>query len=628
MTARPVELGGMAAAPPVTAARAGVGAGLWRLLEWVAGLLIALMTALVALQVVFRYVVNYTLPWSEELARYVFLWASLLGACVALGRGAHLGVDSLVSRLPAAARRSLEQVVALLVGLFAVVFGYQGLALLPPALSQRSPTLGLSMVLVFAAVPVAALILAILQVRTLARGGLVPRAWLVAAGVAGGAVLVLGLGSGAALPPGILVLILVATLVALIAIHTPIAFAVGLACLAYLVLKRDIPLVVVPHRAISGMDSFLLLAIPLFVLAGDMMNRGGITGRLVGFARALVGHVRGGLGMSAVVGEYFFSGISGSSAADVSAIGSLLIPSMRRAGYSSELAVSIVAAASAMGVLVPPCLLMVILASLTNLSVAALFMAGFVPAAAMALILLGLIHVQARRQGLPREPRPSAREAARAVARSVLPLFAPIIILGGIMAGIVTPTEAAVIAVLYALLLGIVVYHELRPRDLLRLFVDTASITGMVMLLVGTASVLSWILAAEGVPQMLGRWMLGVSSHPAPFLLLTVLVFLVLGALLEGLPAMIILVPVFFPVVTRFGIDPLHYGTLVVAALGLGLFLPPFGLGFFIACALGDTTVERAARAYVPYLAALVAGLLLVAFVPWLTLVVPRFMNL
>jgi C4-dicarboxylate transporter DctM subunit len=323
-----------------------------------------------------------------------------------------------------------------------------------------------------------------------------------------------------------------------------------------------------------------------------------------------------------------FSGISGSTVADVSAIGSLMVPSLVRAGFKPERAVAIVAAASAMGVLVPPCLLMVILASLTNLSVAALFMAGFLPAAAMALILLGLLHVQARRAGLPREPRPSAGEAARAVARSVLPLFAPVIILGGIMAGIVTPTEAAVLAVLYALLLGIVIYHELRLRDLLRLFVNTASITGMVMLLVGTASVLSWILAAEGVPQMIGRWMLGLSSHPAPFLLLTVLVFLVLGALLEGLPAMIILVPVFFPVATRFGIDPLHYGTLVVAALGLGLFLPPFGLGFFIACALGDTTVEQAARAYLPYLAALLAGLLLVAFVPWLTLVVPRLMNL
>ena len=211
---------------------------------------------------------------------------------------------------------------------------------------------------------------------------------------------------------------LVAVMVVLIALHTPIAFAVGIACVVYIVLRGDIPLIVVPHRMISGMDSFLLLALPLFVLAGELMNTGGITERLVGFARALVGHIRGGLGMTTVVSEYLFSGISGSSAADVSAVGSLLIPSMTRAGYRPELAVSIVAAASAMGVLVPPCLMMVVLASLTDLSIAALFMAGFLPAAAMAVLLLGLIYVQARRQNLPREPRPSGRSwFARVPAR-------------------------------------------------------------------------------------------------------------------------------------------------------------------------------------------------------------------
>jgi len=329
-----------------------------------------------------------------------------------------------------------------------------------------------------------------------------------------------------------------------------------------------------------------------------------------------------------VVSEYLISGISGSSAADVSAVGSLLIPAMTRAGYRPELAVSIVAAASAMGVLVPPCLMMVVLASLTDLSVAALFMAGFLPAAAMALLLAGLIYVQARRENLPREPRPSAREVLRGCARGTLPLVAPVIILGGILGGIVTPTEAAVLAVLYALVLGLVIYREIRPRDLMPLLINTASLTGMVMLLVGTASVLSWIFAAQGIPRLIAGVLLGLSSDPALVLLVTILVFVPLGAILEGVPAMIILVPVFFPIIARFGIDPLHYGTLVVAALGLGLFIPPFGVGFFIACALGRTTVEGAARAYVPYVVVLLAGLLLVAFVPWITLVVPRLMKL
>ena len=599
----------------------------WRALELAAGLLIGAITVLVSIQVFARYVLNDTPPWSEELCRYLFVWASFLGACVAMRRAAHLGVDSLVVRLPAGVRDVLHHAVTALVAVFAGVLAWQGAALVPAMATQRSPSMGISLQYVFIAIPIAAVIMLGLQLaalasaRTRAVWGGVALAVVVAAAV------VLA-GRLANVSATVAVITLIVTMTALIALHTPIAFAVGLACVVYVLLQRDVPLIVVPHRVIAGMDSFLLLALPLFVLAGDLMNTGGITERLVGFARALVGHIRGGLGMTTVVSEYLFSGISGSSAADVSAVGSLLIPAMKRAGYRPELAVSIVAAASAMGVLVPPCLMMVVLASLTDLSIAALFMAGFLPAAAMAVFLLALIYLQARRENLPREPRPSLREVARACGRGLLPLVAPVIILGGILGGIVTPTEAAVLAVLYALLLGLVIYREIRVRDLLPLLINTASLTGMVMLLVGTASVLSWIFAAQGIPRMIAGVLLGLSSDATLVLLVTILVFVPLGAILEGVPAMIILVPVFFPVIARFGVDPLHYGILVVASLGLGLFVPPFGVGFFIACALGRTGVEAAARAYVPYVIALLLGLLLVAFVPWITLVVPRLMKL
>jgi tripartite ATP-independent transporter DctM subunit len=511
---------------------------------------------------------------------------------------------------------------------FAGLLVWQGVALVPAMASQRSPSMGMSLQYVFAAIPTAGLIILGLQVRALARAWGAPGLRAGVALAVGMTVAVVLAGRLIEVPSSVAVLALIGSMAFLIAVHMPIAFAVGIACVVYVLLRGELPLIVVPHRMIGGMDSFLLLAMPLFVLAGDLMNTGGITERLVGFARALVGHIRGGLGMTTVVSEYLFSGISGSSAADVSAVGSLLIPAMTRAGYRPELAVSIVAAASAMGVLVPPCLMMVVLASLTDLSVAALFMAGFLPAAAMALLLAGLIYVQARRENLPREPRPSAREVLRACARGTLPLIAPVIILGGILGGIVTPTEAAVLAVLYALVLGLVIYREIRPRDLMPLLINTASLTGMVMLLVGTASVLSWIFAAQGIPRLIAGVLLGLSSDPTLVLLVTIIVFVPLGAILEGVPAMIILVPVFFPIIARFGIDPLHYGTLVVAALGLGLFIPPFGVGFFIACALGRTSVEGAARAYVPYVLVLLAGLLLVAFVPWITLIVPRLMNL
>ena len=600
----------------------------WWLLEVTAGLLIGVITVLVSVQVFARYVLNNTPPWSEELCRYLFVWASFLGACVATGRAAHLGVDSLVARMPAGVREMLRHAVTALIAVFMGLLVWQGAALVPAMATQRSPSMGISLQYVFMAIPIAGAIMLALQLKALVRAWASPSLRLGVALVVIGAALVVVAGRTLEISPAAAVIALILSMAVLIAVHTPIAVAVGTACVVYVLLRGDLPLIVVPHRIIGGMDSFLLLALPLFVLAGDLMNTGGITERLVGFARALVGHIRGGLGMTTVVSEYLFSGISGSSAADVSAVGSLLIPAMTRAGYRPELAVSIVAAASAMGVLVPPCLMMVVLASLTDRSIAALFMAGFLPAAAMAVLLMVLIYVQARRENLPREPRPSLAEVGRACARGVLPLIAPVIILGGILGGIVTPTEAAVLAVLYALLLGLVIYREIRLRDLMPLLINTASLTGMVMLLVGTASVLSWIFAAQGVPRLIAGVLLGLSSDPTLVLLVTILVFVPLGAILEGVPAMIILVPVFFPIVARFGIDPLHYGILVVAALGLGLFIPPFGVGFFIACALGRTGVESAARAYVPYVVVLLVGLLLVAFVPWITLVVPRLMKL
>ena len=285
----------------------------------------------------------------------------------------------------------------------------------PAMAGQRSPSMAMSLQYVFAAIPIAGVIMLALQLRALARDWAAPGLRLgVALAVAVAAAVILT-GRLVEVSPSAAVIALIATMALLIAVHMPIAFAVGIACVVYVVLRGELPLIVVPHRMIGGMDSFLLLAMPLFVLAGDLMNTGGITERLVGFARALVGHIRGGLGMTTVVSEYLFSGISGSSAADVSAVGSLLIPAMTRAGYRPELAVSIVAAASAMGVLVPPCLMMVVLASLTDLSVAALFMAGFLPAAAMALLLMGLIYVQARRRTCrASRGRPRARCCARA----------------------------------------------------------------------------------------------------------------------------------------------------------------------------------------------------------------------
>ncbi len=599
-----------------------------RLLEWTAATLLIGIALVVTMQVVCRYLLKDLPPWSEELSRYLFIWSVFIGACVALFRRAHVGIDSVVSRLPGNARRFMESVVMVLVATFALFLSYLGVLIVQQMSGSYSTTMHFSMGWVFGAFPVAGFIFAVFQGHTAYRRGAWATTAAAALAVAALSAVVWAIGEYVDVSSGVLILMLVGVVILLIMIHTPISIAIGLGCIVYLVARGGISLSIVPITIMGGMDSFVLLAVPLFILVGELMNTGGITERLVTFARALVGHMRGSLGISTVLGEYIFSGISGASVADVSAIGSVLIPAMRQGGYKPEQAVSIVASASAMGMLVPPCIPMVVLANLTNLSVAGLFVAGFLPAACMALPLIVLIYVQATRQNIPLERKQSAREVIVAFKRAILPLLTPAIILGGILGGIVTPTEAGMIGVIYALILGLFVYRELRWRQLMPIFVNTASLTGMILLLVGTATLLSWIFAAERVPNLLAHSILQLSSSSVPFLLITVAVLVVFGAFLEGLPALIIFTPILFPIMSNFDIAPLHYGIIMITALGIGLFQPPIGIGFLIACALGKVNVESATRAYTPYFIVLLAGALLVAFVPWFTLVLPRLFGL
>jgi tripartite ATP-independent transporter DctM subunit len=597
-------------------------------LEFVAAILLIGITIVVTLQIVCRYILQELPPWSEELSRYLFIWANFVGAAVALSRSSHVSIDSLVTRLSAPVRRKLETVVVILVTTFSLFLVYQGVKTAVAMKGSYSITMHFSMAWVFAALPTAGLIFLLYQLQKIFKRKDWTSTCVSAIGVVVLTAILVVIGEYMSVPPGFLVITLVCVVIILMAINTPISIAIGLACLVYLLARGNIQLLIAPITIIGGMDSFVLLAVPLFVLVGDLMNTGGITHRLVTFARALVGHIRGSLGISTVLGEYIFSGISGASVADVSAMGSILIPAMKRGGYRPEQAVSIVASASAMGMLVPPCIPMVVLANLTNLSVASLFIAGFLPAACMALPLIVLIYFQARRENIPLERRQSAREVLVAFRGAILPLLTPVIILGGILGGIVTPTEAGMIGVVYALILGVFVYREIKPSDFMPIVVNTASLTGMILLLVGTASLLSWIFAAERVPSLLANLIMKLSSSSALFLLITIAVFVVFGAFLEGLPALIIFTPILFPIIRHFDIVPLHYGIIMITALGIGLFLPPMGIGFLIACSLGKVNVEKATRSFAAFFIVLLIGALIVAFFPWFTLVLPRIMNL
>jgi tripartite ATP-independent transporter DctM subunit len=405
---------------------------------------------------------------------------------------------------------------------------------------------------------------------------------------------------------------------------TPVSFGMGLATVIAILWQGKVPLNTVVTQMVSGMDSFPLMAIPFFILAGELMERAGISERLVTLAKALVGHIQGGLGMVVILGEYLFSGISGSTAADVSAIGALLIAPMERAGYSKGEAVAVVSAATAMGILVPPCIFMIVLASMTNQSIGAMFVAGFLPAVVIALGLIVFIYWQARKLKIPREPRASSRHLLRAVGDGLIAMVMPVIIFGSIFGGITTVTEAAVIAVLYSAFVGLVVYRRFSVAKLPEILLASTINSAMVMFLVGAATVFSWILTIEQVPRSVADLVRSISSAPWLFLAVSNFIFILFGAILEGLPALIVFVPVMYPIAMQFGIDPLHYGILIIASIGIGVFLPPIGVGLFIACAIARLNIVESAKYMAPYIIMLVLGLLIVTYVPWFTLILPR----
>jgi C4-dicarboxylate transporter DctM subunit len=412
------------------------------------------------------------------------------------------------------------------------------------------------------------------------------------------------------------VFILLASFGFLLVINVPVAFSMTLACILALFWQGAIPVSTVTLKLYSGIDTFPFLAIPLFILAGGFMEHGGISQRLVLFARNLVGHIKGGLGFVVVVSEIFFSGISGSSIADASAIGSLLLPSMTKAGYTPPRAAAIVAAATGMGMMIPPCLNMVVLGAMANISIAGLFMGGFLPGFFMAITLMVIIYYQSSKGILPgaEGKRASFRAILASFKDSVIPLMMPVIIFGGIFSGVFTATEAASVATVYAFIVSFFIYREIEWKDMGKILVDTAVLTGTVCLLVGAATGFSWILATHQVPNALGSFIGSVSEGRVVFLLLTIAVCL---------PAILIFFPILYPIAQSLGLHPLHFGVLVIAVVGISIIAPPIGLCLVIICSLAKIKLTDTIRPLIPYTLILVGDLVVIAFWPWLILFLP-----
>jgi len=413
------------------------------------------------------------------------------------------------------------------------------------------------------------------------------------------------------------------TFAVLIGLGLPVAFAMGLSSIWAVLLRHNIPWSVLLHRTFIGIDSWVLLAVPLFILAGMLMEVGGIGQPLMRLATASVGWMRGGIGMAVVVGEMLFSGISGSTVADVAAMTSLTMPMVRRSGYRPEQFVAIRCAAAAMGILIPPCILMVLFAEVAHTSIAALFMAGFLPAAVMALLLMVTIYLQAARLGLRAAARPSLVEIGSALKGSLLALGMPVLIFGGILGGWYTATEAAAVAVIYALIVGAAVYRQISVSQLWHMLGQTVRMTGVVMLLIGFANIFSYILVLEGLTRAVKAVLAPVLFHPIPFMIALSLVFIVLSSIIEPLPAGLILIPVLWPVGRELGMNVLHFVNVLVLAGGIGLFLPPAGVGLVVGCAMARVEVSRVLPAFLSFLAVLLLGLVVLIVFPSVTTFVP-----
>ena len=378
----------------------------------------------------------------------------------------------------------------------------------------------------------------------------------------------------------------------------------------------------------NGVDSFPLMAIPFFMLAGELMNRGGITARLVEFSQALIGHLRGGLAQVNILSSMLFAGLSGSAVADTSALGSMLIPAMEKEGYTRRFAAAVTAASSVIGPIIPPSGIMIIYSYVMEVSVAALFAGGLVPGILVGLGLMGTVAAMARRAGLPEAgQRATWAERGRAATRAVLPLLTPVIILGGILGGVFTPTEASAVAVAYALLIGMFVLRTLKLRDLPDVFLKSAITSSVVLLLVGAAMAFKTVVSLSHVAESLAEWILTLTSNPLLLLFLINVLLFIVGMFLDAGPAIIILGPILAPIFVTLGIDPIHFAIIMSVNLTVGLATPPMGLVLFVASSVSGERVETISKAILPFLAVEVLVIFLITYVPAISMTIPRLLG-
>ena len=422
------------------------------------------------------------------------------------------------------------------------------------------------------------------------------------------------------------ILALFAVFFVLLLVGVPIVFCLGISSLSYLIMV-GIPLTIVPQRLFTGMDSFVLLCIPGFILAGNLMNVGNITEYIIRFSNALLGHIRGGLGLANVGGSMIFGGISGTAVADTASIGAVMIPGMARSGYDKSFAAAVTAASSTVGPIIPPSVPMIIVGSLSGISVGKMFLAGVIPGLMLGLAMMITVYIIAIKRQYPREKKATFREILSVGKGAFWALLMTFIILYGIIGGLFTPTEASIMASLYAFVVGMFVYKGITWKNLPKLLLDTALSSASLLLLVGMANLFGWILTSEQIPQMLANAIFDISTNPYVVILIINIVLLIVGGFMETIAALIILFPALLKVAEGVGMDPIHFGVMAVLNLIIGLTTPPVGVCLFVAAGIGELPMTKVVKAIWPFLICNIIVLLLVSYIPAVSLWLPSLVN-
>lgn len=597
-----------------------VEARLGSVIEACAALLVTLEIILLFVGIVARYVLHTPLTWSDELASVLFLWLAMLGSVVALRRGEHMRMSTFVNGASAQRRTMLEAFAMAASAVFVIMILYPAYAFLQDESAMMMPGMDISAGWRAAAMLVGAVLMvvtAVLRLFLVARFGAAMRAILTLVAFAG--VLFIAKPMLMELGNANLVIFFVGMISICVFLGVPIAFAFGLATFCYLATSTTTPLVVLVGRMSEGMSHLILLSVPMFVFLGLLIEATGMARRLIGFLASLLGHVRGGLSYVLIGAMYLISGISGSKAADMAAIAPALFPEMEKRGCKKGELVALLSATGAQTETIPPSLVLITVGSVTGVSISALFTGGILPALVVGAMLCSVVWFRSRAEDLSAVPKWSGKEVASSLMRALPALALPFVIRAAVVQGVATATEVSTIGIVYSFIVGVLLYREFDWSRLKPMLVETASLSGAILLIIGAATGMAWALTQSGFSNALAEVVTSLPGGRFTFIVVSVLGFIVLGSVLEGIPAIVLFGPLLFPIAQAVGVNEVHYAMIVILSMGIGLFAPPFGVGYYTACAVSKVDSSAGLRPLIPYMITLLLGVIIIAAVPWIS---------